>query len=52
MTNADRAALRASADSVLARPVGDTTGKAVRREEQWAFSILLARQAGWGARST
>ncbi|MEV7642584.1 RecQ family ATP-dependent DNA helicase [Streptomyces rubiginosohelvolus] len=57
MTNADRAALRASADSVLARLVGDDSGKAVLREDQWvAIEALVAdkrralvvQRTGWG----
>ncbi|MFF8746786.1 RecQ family ATP-dependent DNA helicase [Streptomyces californicus] len=57
MTNVDRAALRASADSVLARLVGDTTGEAVLREDQWvAIEALVAdkrralvvQRTGWG----
>lgn len=57
MTNADRAALRASADSVLARLVGDATGTAVLREDQWvAIEALVAdkrralvvQRTGWG----
>ncbi|SCF84987.1 DEAD/DEAH box helicase [Streptomyces sp. MnatMP-M17] len=57
MTNADRAALRASADSVLARLVGDTTGTARLREDQWrAIEALVAdrrralvvQRTGWG----
>ncbi|MGW4039555.1 hypothetical protein ACWEIM_25315 [Streptomyces sp. NPDC004778] len=43
MTNADRAAPRASADSVLARLVGDDSGTAVLREDQWvAIEALVA----------
>ncbi|MFE3643794.1 RecQ family ATP-dependent DNA helicase [Streptomyces sp. NPDC059169] len=57
MTNADRAELRASADSVLARLVGDTTGTARLREDQWrAIEALVAdkrralvvQRTGWG----
>ncbi|MGW2261516.1 RecQ family ATP-dependent DNA helicase [Streptomyces sp. NPDC001780] len=57
MTNADRADLRASADSVLARLVGDTTGTARLREDQWrAIEALVAdkrralvvQRTGWG----
>ncbi|MFI5757829.1 RecQ family ATP-dependent DNA helicase [Streptomyces sp. NPDC051569] len=57
MTNADRAALRASADSVLARLVGDPTGAARLRGDQWrAIEALVADQrralvvqrTGWG----
>ncbi len=54
MTNAD---LRSSADSVLARLVGDTTGAARLREDQWrAIEALVAdkrralvvQRTGWG----
>ncbi|MBT2493543.1 RecQ family ATP-dependent DNA helicase [Streptomyces sp. ISL-96] len=54
MTNAD---LRSSADSVLARLVGDTTGTARLREDQWlAIEALVAdkrralvvQRTGWG----
>ncbi|MCF3105258.1 RecQ family ATP-dependent DNA helicase [Streptomyces roseoverticillatus] len=54
MTNED---LRASADAVLARLVGDTTGKARLREDQWlAIEALVAhhrralvvQRTGWG----
>ncbi|MFE4056818.1 RecQ family ATP-dependent DNA helicase [Streptomyces sp. NPDC059096] len=57
MTNADRAALRASADAVLARLVGDATGAARLREDQWrAIEALVAdhrralvvQRTGWG----
>ncbi|WP_326810513.1 RecQ family ATP-dependent DNA helicase [Streptomyces scopuliridis] len=57
MTNADRTVLRASADSVLARLVGDTTGTARLREDQWrAIEALVAdkrralvvQRTGWG----
>ncbi|OKJ72137.1 RecQ family ATP-dependent DNA helicase [Streptomyces sp. CB02460] len=57
MTNADRAALRASADSVLARLVGDASGTARLREDQWrAIEALVAdrrralvvQRTGWG----
>lgn len=57
MTNADRAELRASADSVLARLVGDTTDTARLREDQWrAIEALVAdrrralvvQRTGWG----
>ncbi|MEE1798266.1 RecQ family ATP-dependent DNA helicase [Streptomyces sp. JV176] len=57
MTNAERAALRASADAVLARLVGDATGAARLREDQWrAIEALVADQrralvvqrTGWG----
>ncbi|WP_413752575.1 RecQ family ATP-dependent DNA helicase [Streptomyces sp. R-74717] len=57
MTNADRAELRASADSVLARLVGDTSGTARLREDQWrAIEALVAdkrralvvQRTGWG----
>ncbi|NUL02308.1 RecQ family ATP-dependent DNA helicase [Streptomyces lunaelactis] len=57
MTNPDRADLRASADSVLARLVSDTTGKARLREDQWrAIEALVAdkrralvvQRTGWG----
>ncbi|MFI6084734.1 RecQ family ATP-dependent DNA helicase [Streptomyces sp. NPDC051217] len=57
MTNAERAALRASADSVLARLVGDATGAARLREDQWrAIEALVAdkrralvvQRTGWG----
>ncbi|WP_124275047.1 RecQ family ATP-dependent DNA helicase [Streptomyces sp. ADI93-02] len=57
MTNADRAELRASADSVLARLVGDATGTARLREDQWrAIEALVAdrrralvvQRTGWG----
>ncbi|MFF3459991.1 RecQ family ATP-dependent DNA helicase [Streptomyces sp. NPDC002730] len=57
MTNADRADLRASADSVLARLVSDTTGAARLREDQWrAIEALVAdkrralvvQRTGWG----
>lgn len=57
MTNADRAELRASADSVLARLVGDPTGTARLREDQWlAIEALVAekrralvvQRTGWG----
>lgn len=54
MTNAD---LRSSADAVLARLVGDTTGAARLREDQWlAIEALVAdkrralvvQRTGWG----
>ncbi|MGX1880328.1 RecQ family ATP-dependent DNA helicase [Streptomyces sp. NPDC055287] len=54
MTNAE---LRSSADSVLARLVGDTTGAARLREDQWlAIEALVAdkrralvvQRTGWG----
>ncbi|MFI6645128.1 RecQ family ATP-dependent DNA helicase [Streptomyces sp. NPDC050504] len=54
---ADRAALRASADAVLARLVGDPTGTARLREDQWrAIEALVAdkrralvvQRTGWG----
>ncbi|WP_424890701.1 RecQ family ATP-dependent DNA helicase [Streptomyces sp. XH2] len=54
MTNED---LRASADAVLARLVGDTTGRARLREDQWlAIEALVAhhrralvvQRTGWG----
>ncbi|MBT2511135.1 RecQ family ATP-dependent DNA helicase [Streptomyces sp. ISL-98] len=54
MTNAE---LRSSADSVLARLVGDTTGTARLREDQWrAIEALVAdkrralvvQRTGWG----
>lgn len=57
MTNADRSELRTSADSVLARLVGDTTGTAKLREDQWrAIEALVAdkrralvvQRTGWG----
>ncbi|MFE5482625.1 RecQ family ATP-dependent DNA helicase [Streptomyces sp. NPDC056527] len=61
MTNADRLAdrtgLRATADAVLARLVGDPTGKARLREDQWrAIEALVAdkrralvvQRTGWG----
>ncbi|WP_299540625.1 RecQ family ATP-dependent DNA helicase [uncultured Streptomyces sp.] len=57
MTNADRSELRASADSVLARLVGDPTGAARLREDQWtAIEALVAdrrralvvQRTGWG----
>ncbi|MFI6725566.1 RecQ family ATP-dependent DNA helicase [Streptomyces atratus] len=57
MTNADHAELRASADSVLARLVGDTSGTARLREDQWrAIEALVAdkrralvvQRTGWG----
>ncbi|MFD4761617.1 RecQ family ATP-dependent DNA helicase [Streptomyces sp. NPDC058439] len=57
MTNADRAVLRASADSVLARLVGDASGAARLREDQWrAIEALVAdkrralvvQRTGWG----
>ncbi|MFF3754448.1 RecQ family ATP-dependent DNA helicase [Streptomyces sp. NPDC002018] len=57
MTNEDRAALRASADAVLARLVGDPTGAARLREDQWrAIEALVAdrrralvvQRTGWG----
>lgn len=57
MTNADRAELRASADSVLARLVGDATDTARLREDQWrAIEALVAdrrralvvQRTGWG----
>ncbi|MEU2155969.1 RecQ family ATP-dependent DNA helicase [Streptomyces sp. NPDC019396] len=57
MTNADHADLRASADAVLARLVGDTTGAARLREDQWrAIEALVAdkrralvvQRTGWG----
>ncbi|MEU0370329.1 RecQ family ATP-dependent DNA helicase [Streptomyces sp. NPDC006283] len=57
MTNADRAELRASADSVLARLVSDTSGRARLREDQWrAIEALVAdkrralvvQRTGWG----
>ncbi|WP_326700323.1 RecQ family ATP-dependent DNA helicase [Streptomyces sp. NBC_01754] len=57
MTIADRAELRASADSVLTRLVGDTTGTARLREDQWrAIEALVAdkrralvvQRTGWG----
>ncbi|MFD0146766.1 MULTISPECIES: RecQ family ATP-dependent DNA helicase [unclassified Streptomyces] len=61
MTNAerlpDRAALRATADAVLARLVGDPTGTARLREDQWrAIEALVAdkrralvvQRTGWG----
>ncbi|MEV7084339.1 RecQ family ATP-dependent DNA helicase [Streptomyces sp. NPDC093085] len=57
MTETDRAALRASADSVLARLVGDATGTARLREDQWrAIEALVAekrralvvQRTGWG----
>ncbi|WP_406274649.1 RecQ family ATP-dependent DNA helicase [Streptomyces sp. NBC_00191] len=59
MTNADLdlANLRASADSVLARLVSDTTGTARLREDQWrAIEALVAdkrralvvQRTGWG----
>ncbi|MFB7861495.1 RecQ family ATP-dependent DNA helicase [Streptomyces sp. NPDC056069] len=61
MTNADRpedrAALRAAADSVLARLVSDPTGAARLREDQWrAIEALVAdrrralvvQRTGWG----
>ncbi|MGW0555301.1 RecQ family ATP-dependent DNA helicase [Streptomyces sp. NPDC002926] len=57
MTNADRADLRASADSVLARLVSDPTGAARLREDQWrAIEALVAdkrralvvQRTGWG----
>ncbi|TXS57267.1 RecQ family ATP-dependent DNA helicase [Streptomyces sp. t39] len=57
MTNADRAELRAAADSVLARLVSDTTGTARLREDQWrAIEALVAdrrralvvQRTGWG----
>ncbi|MFE9911523.1 RecQ family ATP-dependent DNA helicase [Streptomyces clavifer] len=57
MTNPDRAELRASADSVLTRLVGDTTGAARLREDQWrAIEALVAdkrralvvQRTGWG----
>ncbi|MDK0522717.1 RecQ family ATP-dependent DNA helicase [Streptomyces sp. ML-6] len=57
MTQATRADLRASADSVLARLVGDPTGTARLREDQWlAIEALVAdkrralvvQRTGWG----
>lgn len=57
MTNADRAELRTSADSVLARLVGDASGTARLREDQWrAIEALVAnkrralvvQRTGWG----
>ncbi|WP_329123960.1 RecQ family ATP-dependent DNA helicase [Streptomyces sp. NBC_01465] len=57
MTNADRSELRASADSVLARLVGDPGGTARLREDQWrAIEALVAdkrralvvQRTGWG----
>ncbi|WP_345640091.1 RecQ family ATP-dependent DNA helicase [Streptomyces tremellae] len=57
MTNADRAALRAEADAVLARLVGDPAGAARLREDQWtAIEALVAQKqralvvqrTGWG----
>lgn len=61
MTNADRLAdradLRATADAVLARLVGDPTGTARLREDQWrAIEALVAdkrralvvQRTGWG----
>ncbi|MEW1719218.1 RecQ family ATP-dependent DNA helicase [Streptomyces sp. NPDC093109] len=57
MTNPDRAALRASADSVLARLVGSADGSARLREDQWrAIEALVAdrrralvvQRTGWG----
>ncbi|WP_405753975.1 RecQ family ATP-dependent DNA helicase [Streptomyces sp. NBC_01020] len=57
MTNSDRSGLRASADSVLARLVGDPTGAAALREDQWrAIEALVAdkrralvvQRTGWG----
>ncbi|MEW2545449.1 DEAD/DEAH box helicase [Streptomyces sp. NPDC047002] len=57
MTNADRAALRAEADAVLARLVGDPGGAARLREDQWtAIEALVAekqralvvQRTGWG----
>jgi ATP-dependent DNA helicase RecQ len=57
MTHTDRADLRASADSVLARLVSDTTGAARLREDQWrAIEALVAdkrralvvQRTGWG----
>ncbi|MFF9501489.1 RecQ family ATP-dependent DNA helicase [Streptomyces sp. NPDC014656] len=53
----DRAALRTAADAVLARLVGDPTGKARLREDQWrAIEALVAdrrralvvQRTGWG----
>ncbi|MFF0560417.1 RecQ family ATP-dependent DNA helicase [Streptomyces sp. NPDC004266] len=53
----DRAALRASADAVLARLVSDPTGRARLREDQWrAIEALVAdrrralvvQRTGWG----
>ncbi|MEU8519372.1 RecQ family ATP-dependent DNA helicase [Streptomyces sp. NBC_01216] len=53
----DRATLRATADAVLARLVGDATGKARLREDQWrAIEALVAekrralvvQRTGWG----
>ncbi|GAA2935410.1 hypothetical protein GCM10020221_33980 [Streptomyces thioluteus] len=50
-------ALRTAADAVLARLVGDTTGTAVLREDQWrAIEALVAdhrralvvQRTGWG----
>ncbi|WP_328536282.1 RecQ family ATP-dependent DNA helicase [Streptomyces sp. NBC_00344] len=57
MTNSDRSDLRASADAVLARLVGDPTGAATLREDQWtAIEALVAekrralvvQRTGWG----
>ncbi|MFD5428043.1 RecQ family ATP-dependent DNA helicase [Streptomyces sp. NPDC127084] len=57
MTNADRADLRTSADAVLARLVGDASGAARLREDQWrAIEALVAdkrralvvQRTGWG----
>jgi ATP-dependent DNA helicase RecQ len=57
MTQATRADLRASADSVLARLVGDPSGTARLREDQWlAIEALVAdrrralvvQRTGWG----
>ncbi|MGZ2356433.1 RecQ family ATP-dependent DNA helicase [Streptomyces sp. 372A] len=57
MTNADRTELRASADSILARLVGDASGTARLREDQWrAIEALVAdkrralvvQRTGWG----
>ncbi|MFJ7629521.1 RecQ family ATP-dependent DNA helicase [Streptomyces sp. NPDC097595] len=57
MTHAHRAELRASADSILARLVGDASGTARLREDQWrAIEALVAdkrralvvQRTGWG----
>ncbi|WP_329455252.1 RecQ family ATP-dependent DNA helicase [Streptomyces sp. NBC_01497] len=57
MTNADRAGLRAEADAVLARLVGDPTGAARLREDQWTAiealvedkrRALVVQRTGWG----
>ncbi|MET7452350.1 RecQ family ATP-dependent DNA helicase [Streptomyces sp. NPDC005574] len=57
MTDSNKAELRTTADAVLARLVGDTTGSARLREDQWrAIEALVAdkrralvvQRTGWG----